>query len=220
MAAGCTNIKDLRPGLKSINVMFIVLEIGKPTRTKDGHDVRTVKIADKSGSINISIWDEIGDLIQTGDICKLTKGYTAVWKGCLTLYTGKSGEIFKIGEFCMIFSELPNMSEFNQELVPKPEQQQSSGQRKSPTEEQNQGQPATAQGAGLSHQQQPRQPSQGMGPMAGNGPSYGSMQRGPRNPMVGSPRPPIHLMQSQGGTPAHQPPGGAPGGNRGRGMRR
>jgi ssDNA-binding replication factor A large subunit len=47
---------------------------GKPTRTKDGHDVRSVKVADKSGSINISIWDEAGDLLQNGDICKLTKG--------------------------------------------------------------------------------------------------------------------------------------------------
>lgn len=47
---------------------------GAPTRTRDGHDVRSVKVADKTGSINISIWDETGDLLQTGDICRLTKG--------------------------------------------------------------------------------------------------------------------------------------------------
>ncbi|CAC5384037.1 SOSS complex subunit B1,SOSS complex subunit B homolog,SOSS complex subunit B1-B,SOSS complex subunit B1-A,SOSS complex subunit B2 [Mytilus coruscus] len=123
-------IKEVRPSQKNINVMFIVLEIGKPTRTKDGHDVRSVKVADKSGSINISIWDEAGDLLQTGDICKLTKGYSNVWKNCLTLYTGKIGEITKIGEFCLQFSEQPNMSEPNPDLV----KNEPPTQRKSPTE--------------------------------------------------------------------------------------
>lgn len=122
---GFVNIKDLRPGQKNVNLVFIVLEIGKPNHTKDGHDVRSVKVADKSGAINISAWDDIGNEIQTGDICKLTKGYTNVWKGCLTLYSGKGGDIHKIGEFCMVFTETPNMSEPNQEIIQK---MQDSGQ--------------------------------------------------------------------------------------------
>ncbi|XP_065324291.1 SOSS complex subunit B2-like isoform X2 [Gordionus sp. m RMFG-2023] len=113
-----TLIKDIKPGLKNLYVKFIVLEIvGKPNITKDGHSVKTFKIADKTGSINISVWDEPGELLQGGDIVKLHKGYTSIWKGCLTLYVGKGGEILKIGEFCMIFSELPNMSEFRQEYI-------------------------------------------------------------------------------------------------------
>lgn len=47
---------------------------GKPNRTKDGHDVRTVKVADRTGSINVSVWDQVGDAIQTGDICRFMKG--------------------------------------------------------------------------------------------------------------------------------------------------
>ncbi|CAI9738341.1 Hypothetical predicted protein [Octopus vulgaris] len=124
-------IKDIRPGLKSLNVAFIVLEIGKPTRTKDGHDVRSCKVADKSGSVNVSVWDEAGCLLQTGDICKLTKGYSSLWKGCLTLYTGKNGEITKMGEFTMQFIETPNMSEANLDF-----KQDVPGQRKSPPSEQ------------------------------------------------------------------------------------
>lgn len=102
---------------------------GKPNRTKDGHEVRSCKVADKSGSINISIWDEVGDLLQPGDICRLTKGYASIWKNSLTLYTGKGGNITKIGEFCLQFSEVPNMSEPNPELLAKLNEQ-----RKSPTE--------------------------------------------------------------------------------------
>ncbi|GIY54372.1 hypothetical protein CDAR_217691 [Caerostris darwini] len=106
-----TNIRDIKPGMKSLNVTFIVLDIGRPNMTKDGHEVRTCKVADKTACINLSVWDEPGLFLQLGDICKLSKGYASVWKGCLTLYTGKGGEIQKVGEFCYVFTEVPNMSE-------------------------------------------------------------------------------------------------------------
>ncbi|KAL4655608.1 SOSS complex subunit B1-A-like [Arapaima gigas] len=113
-----THVKDIKPGLKNLNVIFIVLETGcRVTKTKDGHEVRTCKVADKTGSISISVWDEIGGLIQTGDIIRLTKGYASVFKGCLTLYTGRGGELQKIGEFCMVYSEVPNFSEPNPEYL-------------------------------------------------------------------------------------------------------
>uniref|UniRef100_A0A670YPM6 SOSS complex subunit B2 n=1 Tax=Pseudonaja textilis TaxID=8673 RepID=A0A670YPM6_PSETE len=104
-------IKDIKPGLKNVNVVFIVLEIGRVTKTKDGHEVRACKVADKTGSITISVWDELGSLIQPGDIIRLIKGYASLWKGCLTLYTGRGGDLQKIGEFCMVYSEVPNFSE-------------------------------------------------------------------------------------------------------------
>ncbi|CAN7976432.1 unnamed protein product [Ixodes persulcatus] len=69
-----TTIRDLKPGMKNLSIIFIVLEIGRPNMTKEGHEVRTCKVADRSGSINVSVWDEPGTCIQQGDICKLTKG--------------------------------------------------------------------------------------------------------------------------------------------------
>ncbi|XP_013367645.1 PREDICTED: SOSS complex subunit B2 isoform X1 [Chinchilla lanigera] len=98
-------IKDIKPGRKNLNVVFIVLEIGRVTKTKDGHEVRSCKVADKTGSITISVWDEIGGLIQPGDIIRLTRGYASMWKGCLTLYTGRGGELQKIGEFTLMGPE-------------------------------------------------------------------------------------------------------------------
>ncbi|XP_013987994.1 SOSS complex subunit B1-B isoform X2 [Salmo salar] len=86
-----THVKDIKPGLKNLSVIFIVLETGRVTKTKDGYEVRTCKVADKTGSISISVWDEVGRLIQTGDIIRLTKG------------------------FCMVYSEVPNFSEPNPE---------------------------------------------------------------------------------------------------------
>lgn len=68
LSSSCKSIKNVLTYIEKYSIL------GKPTRTKDGHDVRSCKVADKSGSINISIWDETGDLLQTGDICRLTKG--------------------------------------------------------------------------------------------------------------------------------------------------
>ncbi|XP_041057413.1 SOSS complex subunit B2 isoform X3 [Carcharodon carcharias] len=110
-------VKDIKPGMKNLNVIFIVLEIGRVTKTKDGHEVRSCKVADKTGSITISVWDEVGGLIQPGDIIRLTRGYASMWKNCLTLYTGRGGDLQKIGEFCMVYSEVPNFSEPNPDYL-------------------------------------------------------------------------------------------------------
>lgn len=111
-----THIKDIRPGMKNINVVFIMLEIGHPTKTKENREVRSCKVADQTGSINVSIWDAPGQLLVPGDIVRITKSYAAIWRNCLTLYTGKNGDVQKIGEFCMVFTEQPNMSEPNPAL--------------------------------------------------------------------------------------------------------
>lgn len=113
-------IKDMRPGLKNINTVFIVLEVGHPTLTKENREVRTFKVADQSACINASIWDEAGQLLIPGDIVRLTKGYVSLWRNCLTLYTSKGGDLQKIGEFCMVFNEQLNMSEPNQTLPQMP----------------------------------------------------------------------------------------------------
>ncbi|KAG5889720.1 hypothetical protein JTB14_010194 [Gonioctena quinquepunctata] len=113
-------IKDMRPGLKNVNVVFIVLEVGHPTVTKDNREVRTFKVADQSACINASIWDEPGTLFVPGDIVGLTKGYASLFRNCLTLYASKGCDLQKIGEFCMVFNEQLNMSEPSQVLPQMP----------------------------------------------------------------------------------------------------
>ncbi|KAJ9573847.1 hypothetical protein L9F63_008771, partial [Diploptera punctata] len=110
-------IKDIRPGQKNLHVVFIVLEVGHPTVTKENREVRTCKVADATACINVSIWDEPGQLLAPGDIVRLTKGYASIWRNCLTLYSGKNGDIQKIGEFCLVFNEQLNMSEPNPALA-------------------------------------------------------------------------------------------------------
>lgn len=110
-----TFIRDLRVGIKNINLTFIVLEVGRPSTTKEGHEIRTCRVADRSGTIHLSVWGEIGNHILPSDICRLIKGYVSLWKGVPTLYVGKGGELVKTGEFCFIFNEAHNMSDINQQ---------------------------------------------------------------------------------------------------------
>ncbi|CRL00275.1 CLUMA_CG013548, isoform A [Clunio marinus] len=104
-------IKDIRGSMKNINVMFIVLEVVATTKTKENREVYSFKVADQTACINCSIWDEPGKLLQPGDIVRMMKCYSQIWRGCLTLYSGKSGEIIRVGDFCMIFNEQLNMSD-------------------------------------------------------------------------------------------------------------
>lgn len=97
--------------------MFIVLEVGAATVTKENRVVRTFKVGDPTACINVSVWDEPGNLLVPGDIVRLTKGYAAIWRHCLTLYSGKNGDIHKIGDFCLNFNEHLNMSEPNPHLA-------------------------------------------------------------------------------------------------------
>lgn len=112
-----TYLRDLKPGLKNLHCVFIVLEVGKASTTKDGNEIRSCKVADKTGSINLSVWNEAGRQLEPGDICRLTKGYVSLFKNSLTLYTGKGGDLRKIGDFCLVFSETPNLSEPNPEFI-------------------------------------------------------------------------------------------------------
>jgi len=68
-----TLVKDLKPGSKNMSMLLIILEMGKVNITKDGHELRTAKVADKSGSVNLTIWDKPGGLLQGGDIIRIHK---------------------------------------------------------------------------------------------------------------------------------------------------
>uniref|UniRef100_A0A8D2ZPP1 SOSS complex subunit B2 n=1 Tax=Scophthalmus maximus TaxID=52904 RepID=A0A8D2ZPP1_SCOMX len=131
-------LKDVKPGSKNLNIVFIVLEIGRVTKTKDGHEVRSCKVADKSGSIAISVWDELGSLIQPGDIIKLTRGRAAFTRGSVKHVDTFDRCLMPLG-FCMVYSEVPNFSEPNPELLTQGNQQNKSNQRGNSPPNQNSG---------------------------------------------------------------------------------
>ena len=110
-------VKELHPQAKNLQMRLIVLHVANSYKTKDGNEVRSCKVADKTGSINLSIWGDFGNYIQPGDILSLSRCYAVLFKNSLTLYVGKHGTLTKTGEFCMTFSEVPDLSEPNPEWI-------------------------------------------------------------------------------------------------------
>uniref|UniRef100_A0A6B2LQ11 Single-stranded DNA binding protein Ssb-like OB fold domain-containing protein n=1 Tax=Arcella intermedia TaxID=1963864 RepID=A0A6B2LQ11_9EUKA len=98
--------------MKSLNIQCIVLEKIGSAKTNNGELVTQVLVADHSGAVILSVWDELGDLVKTGDILQLRGGYSSIHKNELKLYVGKHGVLERTGEFMMAFIETPNISKY------------------------------------------------------------------------------------------------------------
>lgn len=57
-----------------------------------------MKVADRTGTIKLSVWNENSSLIAPCDILQLNHGNTTLRSGCLTLNVGRFGNLTKIGE--------------------------------------------------------------------------------------------------------------------------
>lgn len=70
-----TLLGELKPGSKSVNCKFIILEKGAISKTKDDHTIHQHLIADTSGAMFLTLWDDKGEILQPGDIVYLHSGY-------------------------------------------------------------------------------------------------------------------------------------------------
>lgn len=106
-----TNFKvnDLTENSKNVNATIKVIEIGEtkdiPSRFGDKR-VCEVKVADASGSILLSLWDDQIGKIAVGDTLSIQNGYISIVRNSMRLNIGKYGK--------MLLSEEP-LTEVNTE---------------------------------------------------------------------------------------------------------
>jgi len=90
-------IKDLRAGMKRINLRARVMEISKPrmvyTRFGTEAFISNALIADKTGTIRVSLWNRQISMISKGDIIIIRNGKVARFKGERQLRIGRNGTI-------------------------------------------------------------------------------------------------------------------------------
>lgn len=91
-------IKDLRNGMKRISVEATVAEKGETrevmSRYKDeSYKVCTAMVADDSGSIKLTLWNEQIPLVNVNDKIKVENGYITSFKGEIQLNVGKFGKL-------------------------------------------------------------------------------------------------------------------------------
>jgi len=90
-------IKDLRIGMKSVNLKVKVLEIAKPllvvTRFGNYANVANALVADDTGKIKLCLWNEQIHSISIGDTVHIENARISAFKGERQLRVGKNGAI-------------------------------------------------------------------------------------------------------------------------------
>ncbi|KAI0982550.1 hypothetical protein GJ496_003883 [Pomphorhynchus laevis] len=112
-------IRDIQLTTKNASLQVIVLKPGRILRTREGREMRTIRVADPSGSILFALWNAPCAHIKSGDILQLTGVGSTVWKGSMQLKLSPKGTITKCGSFCMLFSHKPDHSVLPVEVAQK-----------------------------------------------------------------------------------------------------
>jgi hypothetical protein len=90
-------IRDLRTGMKKVNVDAEVLETPKPslvhTQHRDDALVTNVWIGDETGKIKLCLWDKQVDAVAVGDTIQIKNANVASFMGERQVRLGKSGTL-------------------------------------------------------------------------------------------------------------------------------
>jgi replication factor A1 len=92
------DIKDLHDGAKRVDVQAQVVEKGDPREVRSRFKDETYRIvdaviADETGSIKLTLWNEQADMVNVGDKIKIENGYVTSFKGEIQLNVGKFGKL-------------------------------------------------------------------------------------------------------------------------------
>ncbi len=88
-------IKDLRAGMKKINLKAKVIDISKPktvtTRFGNHATVATATIQDNTGKIKLCLWNNQINTITIGDTIQIQNAHITTYKNEKQLHTNKNG---------------------------------------------------------------------------------------------------------------------------------
>jgi len=92
------NIKELKNGMKRVSVEAKVTEKSEPrevlSRFKDEtYRVATAMIADETGTIKLTLWNDQINQVNVNDTIKVENGYVTSFKGEIQLNIGRYGTL-------------------------------------------------------------------------------------------------------------------------------
>jgi len=93
------NIRDLKPGMSSVDIRVTVSEILKPKQIITGkgveHEILEAKVEDETGAMTLVLWDEKILPLKVGDVLQIGNGFVTSFKGQWRINVGKYGETAK-----------------------------------------------------------------------------------------------------------------------------
>ncbi|MCQ6254335.1 replication factor A [Methanocaldococcus sp.] len=116
------SIKDIEEGQINVEIVGVVTDVSdvKSFKRKDGSvgKYRRIMLADKTGSIRVTLWDDLTDIdIKVGDVIKIKRARARKWNNILELSSVPETKIEKLENYN---GELPKIKESYKinELVP------------------------------------------------------------------------------------------------------
>jgi replication factor A1 len=95
-------IKDLKVGMRKINLTAKVLEIPKPpfvfTRFGNYASVANASVSDETGTVKLCLWNEQIDAVSTGDMIQIENAHMSLFRGERQLRIGKNGTLSIVGK--------------------------------------------------------------------------------------------------------------------------
>lgn len=91
-------VKDLKEGMKRVDVEGKIVEKGDTREVKSTFKDATFRIADamladETGSIKLTLWDDQIEEVQVADNVQIKNGYVTTFKGQIQLNIGKFGSL-------------------------------------------------------------------------------------------------------------------------------
>jgi replication factor A1 len=91
------SIKDLRSGMKHVNLKAKILEVAEPRRviTRHGNYASVAKavIGDETGTINLCLWNEQIGCVSVGDTVQIENARASLFRGERQLSIGTRGQL-------------------------------------------------------------------------------------------------------------------------------
>jgi hypothetical protein len=91
------NIKDLKAGMRNVNLKIRVLEIPEPNRvyTRGGKVayVTNALVGDETGEVRMNLWNRQINMVSEGDLIKIENGTVANFRGERQLRIGKHAKM-------------------------------------------------------------------------------------------------------------------------------
>ncbi|MHA1264046.1 MAG: hypothetical protein ACTSRS_02325 [Candidatus Helarchaeota archaeon] len=89
-------VSELRPGMRKIDIVVKVVQKNPPRevfvkRENKYHKVANLVVGDETGTVAMSLWDDMIDQIQENDVIQIVNGYTGEYSGKIQLNIGKFG---------------------------------------------------------------------------------------------------------------------------------
>ncbi len=94
------NVRDLMPGMSSVNMKLKVLDVSEPDQIITGkgveHKILELEAGDETGTIKLILWDDKVIPVKVGDLIQIENGFVSSFKGEWRINVGKYSEVNRI----------------------------------------------------------------------------------------------------------------------------